>query len=899
MLITTKAISQQISLAGKWNVALDSLSIGETAGWYREIPGRMIKLPGTTDEAGLGIPNALKPKMEKPQLTHLTRKYSYVGKAWYTREVVIPSDWKGKYIELKAERVLWQTHIWVDGKKVPASCNSLVAPHRYDLSLYLTPGQHHISVCVDNTKLYNDLSDNNLGHAYTNHTQTMWNGMLGELSLVAKDPVFVSRIEIIPQISSHSILMRTVVENRTSESVKSALIYRVTDKKGKKVSVPFCKEVQVVQGETVFEHICPLGEEVKRWSEFTPEIYTLSAKMEAGEYTSSYQTTFGLRDFSRKGNILTNNGTPVFLRGTLECCIFPLLGRPPMTEDGWEKVFRSARAWGLNHLRFHSWCPPEAAFKVADKLGFYLQVELPVWSLNIGRTPAMTVFLKEEAERMVREYGNHPSFCMWSLGNELQGDMNVLADMMSGMKKRDPRHLYTTSSFTFEKGHGDWPEKEDDYLVTQWTKKGWVRGQGVFNSESPTFDKDYSKSVEGMEVPLITHEIGQYAVFPNLKEIKKYKGTLLPLNFLAVKEDLEKKGLLHKAEDYLLASGKLAALLYKEEIERALKTKGISGFQLLDLHDFSGQGTALVGLLDAFWDSKGILSEKEFSQFCAPIVPLLRFPKAVYTNNETFKADIELSNYSPEECTGKALLWKVMKGNLVLTSGKTDTGKLAIGHNAALGTINYTLSGIDKAEKLTVHLALEGTEYANQWNIWIYPEKVDLNWGNVRLAQNKADAQKWLAEGDTVLYFPDKKELKGIEGKFVPVFWSPVHFPAQAGTMGMLCDPKHGAFQYFPTDFHTDWQWWDLNKNSLTMNLDRIRGGTPIVSMVDNFTNNRRLASLFEGKIDNGKLVVCSMDLIQNMDKRPVARQLLHSLLNYMNSSRFKPVPLENLDGLE
>lgn len=112
----------------------------------------------------------------------------------------------------------------------------------------------------------------------------------------------------------------------------------------------------------------------------------------------------------------------MFLRGTLECCIFPLTGYPPTTKEGWSKVFRSAKEWGLNHLRFHSWCPPKAAFEVADSLGFYLQVELPLWSLNVGENPAMNQFLYDEAKRILSEYGNHPSFCFLSLGNELQPD---------------------------------------------------------------------------------------------------------------------------------------------------------------------------------------------------------------------------------------------------------------------------------------------------------------------------------------------------------------------------------------------------------------------------------------------------------------------------------------------
>lgn len=293
----------------------------------------------------------------------------------------------------------------------------------------------------------------------------------------------------------------------------------------------------------------------------------------------------------------------MFLRGTLECCIFPLTGYPPTTKEGWLKVFRSAKEWGLNHLRFHSWCPPKAAFEVADSLGFYLQVELPLWSLTVGENPEMNQFLYNEAKRILSEYGNHPSFCFLSLGNELQPDFEFLGGLLDSVKALDSRHLYTTTSFTFEKDMAIGLSRTMISLSLNGLKRLGARTRS-FDVEMPNFNKDYSASVDSMPVPVITHEIGQYAVYPDLKEIEKYTGVLEPLNFKGVKQELENKNLLEKADDYLSASGHLAAILYKEEIERAMKTPGISGFQLLDLHDFPGQGTALVGLLNAFGKAK-------------------------------------------------------------------------------------------------------------------------------------------------------------------------------------------------------------------------------------------------------------------------------------------------------
>ncbi|MCD7937895.1 MAG: glycoside hydrolase family 2 [Tannerellaceae bacterium] len=884
-----------LDISGEWTVGLDSLDNGLERGWQAKAFSQSMRLPGTTDDAGLGIPNGLQPALEKPQLLHLTRKHSYLGAAWYSRTIKLPERMKGKDFILKLERIIWKTDVWIDGQQVPGSNTSLVAPHYFDLTPFINPGkEQRITIRVDNRKLY-DISVDNLAHAYTNDTQIIWNGVIGEMEIEAVDPVRIDRIRIDPDIYTGKISVQLEIVNSMPGQIEKGELSLAIRSKNGTGSFPVKKEeVQLNPSSGTFTTEVEMGPEAKLWDEFNPHLYEVTATLRTKSTHSVKTADFGLRQIAGNVSTLLINDHPVFLRGTLECNIFPLTGHPPMDKEGWKKVFGAAREWGLNHLRFHSWCPPRAAFEVADEMGFYLQVELPAWTLAIGQDQATTDFLYAEAERMIREYGNHPSFCFWSLGNELQGDMSVLSGLLDHLKQKDNRHLYTTTSFTFEAGHGAWPEPNDDFFITQWTKKGWVRGQGVFNSAPPAFDKDYSASTEGIPVPLVTHEIGQYAVYPNLKEISKYTGVLDPLNFKAIKKDLEQKGLLHKADDYTTASGKLAALLYKEEIERALKTKEISGFQLLDLHDFPGQGTALVGLLDAFWDSKGVIDASGFREFCSSVVPLLSFPKAVYLNDEVFTARIDLSNYLGRELKQQQVEWKIVneKGESMHT-GET-TCDLMQGYNTSLAEFTASLSTITKASKLTVQVQVKDTDYRNHWHIWVYPARPQVPKGDVFITRDLQEAYSLVSRGNKVLFTPDWKKTKGLEGKFVPVFWSPVHFPRQAGSMGLLCDPAHPAFHDFPTDMHTDWQWWDLAIHSTTVQVDSICGGTPLVEVVDNFTNNRRLAIVYEGSILKGKLLIATCDLYTDLDNRPVARQLLISLLNYMNSDEFAPEPIQN-----
>lgn len=884
-----KEASPVLSLAGEWQFAIDSTDVGVAEEWYSRSFADPIQLPGTTDQAGYGVPNSLPPSIGKPQILHLTRKNSYVGPAWYTREVTIPADWKGKTVELKLERVIWTTAVWVDGNPVSGSEESLISPHRYDLTQHLTPGNHRLSIRVDNRKQY-DISDNNMGHAYTNETQIMWNGILGEISLRAKDDLSIDDLQVFPDIRKNEVRIKGTLAN-TGSATKGTLIADIKEKSSGLSVATIKKEVDIQAGETTLDFVCPMGDSIQYWSEFTPALYDLSVRMEAGPLQSAASTTFGMRELGRNQSNLLLNGKNIFLRGTLECCIFPLTGCPPTTTEGWGKVFQSAREWGLNHLRFHSWCPPEAAFQVADSLGFYLQVELPLWSLKVGEDEGTNKFLYAEADRLLAEYGNHPSFCFFSIGNELQPDFEFMTELLSHVKSADPRHLYTTTSFTFEGGHGDWPEPIDDFFITQWTKKGWVRGQGVFDTESPRFDKDYSASVEGMTVPLITHEIGQYAVYPNLKEIDKYTGVLEPLNFKGVKQELENKGLLSRADDYLMASGKLAAILYKEEIERAMKTPGISGFQLLDLHDFPGQGTALVGLLDAFWESKGVAKAEEFRQFSAPVVPLARFEKAVYTSVDTFIATVEVANYGAEPLTDKSIRWKLTDSDSqFVIAANIPVAPIGMGGGNTVTEIKCPLTGIKKAVQLDLTVEITGTDYKNSWKIWVYPSSLAIDKGEVVVTDRLAEAQSALKAGKKVLFNPPYQSCVGLQGKFVPVFWSPVHFPKQAGTMGLLLDPKHKAFAHFPTEGHTDWQWWSLTTQSRTLIVDSFyQDIDPVIESVDNFANNRRLSTLFETNCEGGKLLVCSMDLLNNHAESPEKKQLLYSLIEYMKSDAFAP----------
>ena len=861
LLLSLTATAQlSIDLSGEWKVNL--LQNG------KQSDAMKVVLPGTLDDASIGEVNSLEPMLQKPQLSRLTRKHSFIGTAIYQRDIYITHDMAAQPLLLLFERVMWRSRLAIDGRDIGQMQESLVAPHHFLINDGLTEGRHTLTLTIDNSKLH-DISVDNLAHSYTNDTQIMWNGVLGRMELNIQP--FISDVQVYPDIDHQ----QAIVKVKTNVTKKEPTLLFMLD--GRTV-----KPVKTGPD----EYLLPISD-MRLWSEFQPHLYAFTVTPLAASHAplASKTVTFGMRSFKAQGNRLLINGQPTFLRGTLECCIFPLTGTPPTDERGWMKVFTTAREYGLNHLRFHSWCPPEAAFRVADKMGFYCQVELPNWSLTVNKDSATARFLYNEFDNIIRHYGNHPSLCIISCGNELQPDFDFLNKLTHYMKSQDPRHLYVTSTFTFEKGHGTHQEPEDDIFITQWTDNGWVRGQGVFDERVPDFKSDYREAARNITVPLISHEIGQYSVYPNINEIEKYTGVLDPLNFKAIRNDLQRKGLIDKAGDYLQASGRLAAILYKEEIERAMKTPQQSGFQLLDLHDFPGQGTALVGLLDAFWDSKGLIEPQRFREFCAPVVPLAQFEKAVWQSDETFTAQINIANYGPTPVDGKTVSWQ-------LTS--------PFGHIYSQGTgrqVSISLNKVERAQRLEFIVSIDSTPWRNRWSIWVYPEVTMPASKQLVVTADIDEAAKALRKGKKVLFSPQTATIRGLEGKFLPVFWSPVHFPRQAGTMGLLCDPRHPALSHFPTDAHSDWQWWRLVKRSRVLVLDSIAPVTPIVESVDNFVNNRRLAQVFEAKVGKGSLLFSSIDLLTD-GQLPELRQLRYSLMHYMMSSEFHPANSISEDDL-
>ncbi len=881
-----------LSLAGEWSVTL---------GDAKEV--RHAMLPGTIDTNHLGFAPS-----DTTETTHLTRLYAYKSKATYSRTIEIPKQWKKAAVELFLERTK-PTWVYVDGNLVD-SCNFISTPQRYILPKLKT-GKHQLDIVVDNSR---GLPEQVYGssHAYTEDTQTNWNGIIGEISLKQ-------------------------VELKAGQKLKSGMV-----------------------------------------------------QSESRQYTGKVLPCF--RDFHIEGAHFYADGHPVFLRGKHDAAVWPLTGHVDMTVEGWMKYLGICRAYGINHVRFHSWCPPEAAFVAADSLGIYLQPELPFWGSFDDKDEKLMAFLHQEGENILREYGHHPSFRMMALGNELWGSIDKMKEFVDDFREIAPDKYYTFGS-NYYLGYQGVKEGMDYFTTCRIGGEGWgkynthTRGSfsfadaydgGIINHFRPNTTMNFDEACDkwaspqpwqkqeveqtsykrAAGIPIISHETGQFQTYPDFREIKKYTGVLYPYNFEIFRRRLAAAGMLSQADDFHKASGLWSVKLYKADIEMDLRTKNMAGFQLLDIQDYPGQGSAFVGILDAFMESKGITTANEWHQWCSPVVPLLLTDRFCYDENEMMNAKVQIANYGGESLKGKKLVWKLdyaldenfgddaapnaganidrfnqpsplAQGEIPITTdeeGLIDIGEIhhkmkvmADGFNDGNGTC---LDVKIPSRKVILTLDIDYGRYdarrhRNTYDLWIYTTEKNLDIykkGVVITSDLTDEIAKKLEKGAKVLWMPttsknfvasaDTISQAGnatpytVGGLFQTDYWNYRMFKTicennkktvSPGTLGILTNPKHPIFCDFPTEMHTNWQWFPVIKESHPLVLDNFaKGVKPIVQVIDNIERNHKLGLVMEWKVGAGKLLVCMSDL-EKASEYPEGRAFYESVLSYMRSPEFAP----------
>ncbi|MBQ3882679.1 MAG: beta-glycosidase [Bacteroidales bacterium] len=800
-----------IDLSGAWEFALDpSGTLNQ-----RFQTNETVHLPGTTDTNLKG-----QECTDFTLTSHLSRRFSYTGAAWYRRDFKVPRRLKDVPLVLTLERSKC-TEVYIDGIKA-GECNDISTAQKYSIPP-LSKGIHTVAVKVDNGGGVPPQVISS-SHMYSEDTQTNWNGIIGVIA-----------------ISS--------------------------------------------------ERISPEKKEIR---------------------SSMSRLTINDGHFSY-------NGKREFLRGRHDACVFPLTGHTPMDYPSWKEYFSICKRYGLNHVRFHSWCPPEECFRAADDEGIHLQPELPFWGTLDVKDTSLVNFLLKEGKNILKEYSRHPSFSLFSLGNELWGDKDLMKEMIRQFREVAPDVLFTNGTNAFL-GYEGYVEGTD--FMATCRVGGEAYGEygthtrssfsfadaadgGILNHFPPSSSRDFSQAIKASPVPVISHESGQFQTYPDYSEIDKYTGVLAPYNLQVFRRRLDEKGLGSMDKDFRKASGALSALLYKADIEMCLRTEDLGGFQLLDLQDYPGQGSAYVGILDAFMDDKGIAPPQWWRQFCSPVVPLAIMDKFCWDSSEEFSCEAKIANYSGKDLGGKELRWALTVDG---EPAPFKEGTLRCPNGEGLleaGSFTAPLGGIMTPVKATLSLHVPGTVAFNTWDIWIFHHIGSPAVGEgITIAEDiTPDVMRALENGESVLYMPSQDNIpeSTVGGLFQTDYWNYRMFkticedngkPVSPGTLGLLIDEKHPLFLKFPTSNHSSWQWFPMVKESHPLIIDGMEGLEPIVRVIDNIERSHSLALVFEARVGNGRILVCMSDLekVIREDNPPVEALDFHSaLLDYMHSPQFSP----------
>lgn len=876
-----------IDLTGEWNFRLldapDSITSVGT-----------IHLPASLAERNIGF---FSPRSENTD--HLVPKYHYTGRAAYSRVIDVPDYPQNSSVVLSLERSR-PSIVMVDGMYAGGN-NVISAPQSYDLSDFLSPGRHLIEIIVDNGEAI-PAAVRSGSHACSESTQTNWNGILGDISLHILDPIRTSDISIVSAPDATGFLIRGKLVSNNASYPLSVIASAEKD------SVAHTFYPGDVSD---FELFLPVSADVSSlWSEWNPALrqVTISVKDTEGNVLNSSTITTGLRNFSTDSSHFRINGDLTFLRGRHDACVAPATAHVPMDIDYWRRYFSILRDYGINHVRFHSWCPPDACFTAADEAGVYLQPELSIWGEIDKEQTQLIGFLSEDMEAILKAYSHHPSFVMFAIGNELWGEIPVMKSLIDHAREMTPGLLATYGSNIYLGFKGD--IEGEDYLVTvrvgsDDNDSAQVRGSfsfaddrsgGIINSMRPNTIRDFSRAAALSSTPVIGHETGQYQIYPDFSTIPKFSGVLRPDNLITFRNRAAETGTLPKNKMFADASGQWAVRLYKEEMELALRTPNMAGFQLLDLQDYPGQGTALVGILDSFMDSKGIVSPDIWRESCNDISLLALLPARTFHSGEAFDLKLSVADYSDRDLEGESVAWELpfAAGECRVPEGK---GVLQ------LCSVSLTAPMLSFPQKMTLNLSLKGEDIHNSYDIWIFPEQCPDNpkiRNKVTLTQSLDSALTLLSKGKNVILFPDSAAVAStsLPPLFITDFWNFKMFdnisrsmdaPSSPGTLGLLIDNKHPMFQYFPTDFHTDWQWWEIISNSRSLIIDRLPSSyNPVVEPIDNIDRSLRLAMVMEFTVGKGKLMV----IMANPDKlnlSPEGRWFIASASKYMASKECDP----------
>jgi hypothetical protein len=943
----------RILLNGKWHVVLEDGTTGQ------------MDLPGTLDENGIGHrdvganqwhPDAVlgnaagEIDKDAPIATRFTRRHTYEGEARISRKITVP-DYGTDRLFVLAERAR-ALRLLVDGEACAVfRQGTLSTPYIFELT-GAAPGEHEFTFLSDNSYPGMPKAAIYYSSAATDETQTNWNGILGECSMYTRPQNFIDSLRVYPRAvkkeeknKAGGYVLDVCVELApgAKKVYKDAKIILQSEAlaAGELEDTQTLTEIISYSGEGLAEagtdkeenpktmeiwfRDLPLRENVKLWDEDEGNLYEMAVTLDngmsaedKGGSTAECRTRFGIRSFGDNGSgRLALNGRAIFLRGEANCAEYPETGHPPMTIPEWKEMLLKYRSYGINFVRFHSHCEPEAAFAAADELGMLLQPELSHWDpKDAFGTEESYRYYRAELVDLLKTYANHPSFVMLTLGNELQAQdegRERMRELVRTAKRMDPTRLYANGSNAFYGEEGCDPES--DFYTSQSCKDVVIRGtfsgmRGYLNENYPSADRTYDEAMAEIrkeyQKPVFSFEVGQFEVLPDFEELESFHGISDPVNLKLIKKRVEERGLLPTWEKYVEATGELSRLAYREEIEAAMRTRELSGISLLGLQDFPGQGTALVGMMNSHLEPKpyDFARPERFREFFQECRILVKLPHYTYEAGERLIAEVEAANFGKRNIEG-VFCWtlagkksvsengncepaEIKSKNTVIATGEdTEITICRPGSYTEVGSLDIPLDFVEKNTALTLKVRIGDSISA--YPIWVYRKTTPVCPENVYETRAfDVKTREILQNGGRVYLSPDadKESLpNSIKTQFTTDFWSVGTFADQEGGMGQLIDTEHPIFKEFPTDFHTDWQWWIMATKRAVILPHPMK---TIITEMDSYAFLRPMAQMIEFRCLKGKVLLSTMELHKSQ-QYPEVRALQASIYTYLSGENFEP----------
>lgn len=943
----------RILLNGKWHVVLEDGTTGQ------------MDLPGTLDENGIGHrdvganqwhPDAVlgnaagEIDKDAPIATRFTRRHTYEGEARISRKITVP-DYGTDRLFVLAERAR-ALRLLVDGEACSVfRQGTLSTPYIFELT-GAAPGEHEFTFLSDNSYPGMPKAAIYYSSAATDETQTNWNGILGECSMYTRPQNFIDSLRVYPRAvkkeeknKAGGYVLDVCVELApgAKKVYKDAKIILQSEAlaAGELEDTQTLTEIISCSGEGLTEagtdkeenpktmeiwfRDLPLRENVKLWDEDEGNLYEMAVTLDngisaedKGGSTAECRIRFGIRSFGDNGSgRLALNGRAIFLRGEANCAEYPETGHPPMTIPEWKEMLLKYRSYGINFVRFHSHCEPEAAFAAADELGMLLQPELSHWDpKDAFGTEESYRYYRAELVDLLKTYANHPSFVMLTLGNELQAQgegRERMRELVRTAKKMDPTRLYANGSNAFYGEEGCDPES--DFYTSQSCKDVVIRGtfsgmRGYINENYPSADHTYDAAMaeirKSYTKPVFSFEVGQFEVLPDFGELESFQGISDPVNLKLIRKRVEERGLLPVWKKYVEATGELSRLAYREEIEAAMRTRELSGISLLGLQDFPGQGTALVGMMNSHLEPKpyDFARPERFREFFQECRILVKLPHYTYEAGERLIAEVEAANFGKRNIEG-VFCWtlagkksvsengncepaEIKSKNTVIATGEdTEITICRPGSYTEVGSLDIPLDFVEKNTALTLKVRIGDSISA--YPIWVYRKTTPVCPENVYETRAfDVKTREILQNGGRVYLSPDadKESLpNSIKTQFTTDFWSVGTFADQEGGMGQLIDTEHPIFKEFPTDFHTDWQWWIMATKRAVILPHPMK---TIITEMDSYAFLRPMAQMIEFRCLKGKVLLSTMELHKSQ-QYPEVRALQASIYTYLSGENFEP----------